>query len=74
MAALEGAMVTYILMTCLGAVLAFGAECSDRAVTKYEPRLAKINPDIPRIFFAAKTLGLMIVAVGLTSTVVTAYP
>ena len=73
MAALEGAVITYILMTGLGLVLAFGAQCSDRAVTRHEPRLAEINPDIPRIFFAAKTLGLMIVAVGLINTVVAAY-
>jgi hypothetical protein len=40
---------------------------------RYEPRLAEINPNIPRIFFAAKTLGVMIVAVGLASTAVAAY-
>lgn len=66
-------MITYILMTCLGLILALGAEYGDRAITRYEPQLAEINPDIPRIFYAAKTLGLMIVAVGLTSTMVTAY-
>jgi hypothetical protein len=60
-------------MTGLGLVLAFGAQYGDRAVTRYEPRLAEINPSIPRIFFAAKTLGLMFVAVGLASTAVIAY-
>lgn len=65
-------MLTYALMTGLGVMLASGAQYGDRAVTRYEPWLAEINPDIPKIFFAAKTLGLMIVATGLASTV-TAY-
>lgn len=65
-------MITYVLMTGLGLILAFGAQYGDRAVTRYEPELAKINPDIPKIFFAAKTLGLMFVAVGL-STAAIAY-
>jgi hypothetical protein len=34
----------------------------------------EINPTISKIFFAAKTLGLMIVVVGVTSTAVIAYP
>jgi hypothetical protein len=34
--------------------------------------LVEINPTIRKIFFAAKTLGLMIVAVGLTGTAVIA--
>jgi hypothetical protein len=42
-------------------------------VTRYEPRLAEINPDIPKIIFAAKTLGLMAVTVGLASTALSAY-
>jgi hypothetical protein len=66
-------VITYVLMTALGLVLAFGAKYGDRAVTRYEPWLAASNPNIPTIFFAAKTLGLMIVAVGLTSTAVIAY-
>jgi hypothetical protein len=59
-------------MTLLGLVLAVGAQYGDSAVTRYEPRLAEINPNIPKIFFAAKTLGLMIGAAGLT-TAVTVY-
>ena len=66
-------MITYVLMTDLGLVLAFGAQYGDRTVMRYEPLLAEINPNIPRIFFAAKTLGLMVVAVGLASTAVTGY-
>ena len=66
-------MITYVLMTGLGLVLAFGAQYGDWTVMRYEPRLAEINPNIPRIFFAAKTLGVMIVAVGLASTAVAAY-
>jgi hypothetical protein len=70
---LRDTMITYLLMAGLGLVLAFGAQYGDRSVTRYEPRLVEINPAIPKIFFTAKTLGLMIVAVGLASTAVTAY-
>jgi hypothetical protein len=66
-------MINYVLMIGLGFVLDFGVYYGDRAVTRYEPRLAEVNPNIPRIFLAAKTLGLMIVAAGLTSTAVTIY-
>jgi hypothetical protein len=65
-------VITYVLMTGLGLVFALGAGYGDRTVMRYEPRLAEINPNIPRIFFAARTLGLMIAAVGLASTAVTA--
>jgi hypothetical protein len=67
-------MTTYILMTSLGLVLTFGAQYGDRSVRRHEPLLVEINPTISKIFFAAKTLGLMIVVVGVTSTAVVAYP
>jgi hypothetical protein len=70
---LREAVITYMLMSGLGLVLASGAQYGDRAVTRYEPSLAEINPSIPKIFFAAKTLGLMIVAVGAASTAATVY-
>jgi hypothetical protein len=66
-------VTTYILMTGLGFVLAFGAQYSDRTLRRQEPLLLEINPTISKIFFAAKTLGLMIAAVGVTSTAVVAY-
>ena len=66
-------MISYLLMTGLGLVLAFGAQYGDRSVMRLEPRLAEINADIPRIFFAAKVLGVMIAVVGLVSTAVTAF-
>lgn len=66
-------MITYVFMTGAGLIFAFGARYGDRAVTQYEPRLAEINPNVSKIFFAAKTVGLTVAAVGLT-TAVTAYP
>ena len=66
-------VITYMLMTGLGLVFAFGAQYGDRTVRRQEPLLLEINPTIPKIFFAAKTLGLMIAAVGVTSTVVVHY-
>ena len=65
-------MITYLLMTNLGVILALGAQYADRSMTRYEPQLVEINPTIRKIFFAAKTLGLMIVVTGLTSTAVVA--
>jgi hypothetical protein len=70
---LRKSVITYILMTGLGFVLAFGAQYGDRAVRRQEPLLVEINPTISKIFFSAKTLGLMIAAVGVTSTAVVAY-
>src|SRR5579862_9741824 len=64
-----GCLVTiYLLMTGLGLVLFFGARYTDRSVARYEPKLARIEPAIPRICFVAKSLGMMIAVAGLGAT------
>lgn len=50
-------MITYVLMTGLGVVLALSAQYAHRTVTRCEPRLVEINPTIREIFLAAKDAG-----------------
>jgi hypothetical protein len=47
---LRETVTTYILMTGLGLVLAFGALYGDRSVARRQPRLVEINPTIPKSF------------------------
>jgi hypothetical protein len=68
-----GSAAATFFNSLLGLVLAFGAHYGNRSVMRHEPCLAEINPTLPQIFFAAKMLGMMIVATGLISTAVTAY-
>lgn len=62
-------MTIYLLMTGLGLILYFGARHTDRSVARHEPKLARIEPAIPRICFVAKSLGMMIAVAGLGATV-----
>jgi hypothetical protein len=62
-------MTNYIIQTALGLILFFGALYTDRAVARSEPTLAVVEPAIPRICFAAKSLGIMIAIAALGATV-----
>ena len=62
-------MTNYIIQTVLGLILFFGAVYTDRAVARWEPMLAVIEPAIPRICFVAKSLGIMIAVAALGATV-----
>jgi len=57
-----------MLMTGLGFVMFFGAHYTDRTIARHEPKLARIEPAIPRICFVAKSLGIMIAVAGLGAT------
>jgi hypothetical protein len=65
----SGCLVTvYLLMTGLGFVMFLGARYTDRSIARHEPKLARIEPAIPRICFVAKSLGMMIAVAGLGAT------
>lgn len=61
-------MTVYLLMTSLGLIMFFGARYTDRTVARYEPKLVRIEPAIPRICFVAKSAGMMIAVAGLGAT------
>jgi hypothetical protein len=66
-------MIYYLLMAGLGLMMFLGARGLDHAVTRYEPKLAKIEPVIPLVCFVAKSAGLMISLAGLGATAWTAW-
>lgn len=66
-------MIEFILMTCAGFALFLGARHLDRVVTRYEPRLAAIEPAIPAICLVSEIAGLMICVAGLGETLWTAW-
>lgn len=66
-------MTSYLILMTLGLILFFGALYTDRAVARWEPALAVIEPAIPRICFVAKSLGMMISVASLGATVCVAF-
>lgn len=58
-----------MLMTSLGLMMFFGARYTDQTIARHEPKLARIEPAIPRICFVAKSAGMMIAVAGLGATV-----
>ena len=66
-------MTIYLLMTSIGLLLFFGARYTDRTIARHEPKLAAIEPAIPRICFVAKSAGMMIAIAGLGATMTLAW-
>jgi hypothetical protein len=66
-------MYLYLLMTGLGLVMFGGACYTDRTIARHEPKLALIEPAIPRICFAAKSVGMMIAMAGAGATLSLAW-
>jgi hypothetical protein len=62
-------VTVYLLMTGLGLTMFFGARYTDRTIARHEPKLARIEPAIPRICFVAQSAGMMIAVAGLGATV-----
>ena len=58
-------MYLYLVMTGLGLVMFFGGRYTDRTIARYEPKLAVLEPAIPKICFVAQSVGMMIALAGL---------
>jgi hypothetical protein len=66
-------MFNYLLLASLGLIMSLGAVLADRSVARHAREYIRIAPSIPLIFFAAKIIGIMIMAAGITATAVIAY-
>jgi len=65
-------MIYFIVMSCLGLAMSFGARYLAQNVARSEPKLLAIEPKIPRLIFVAVAAGAVVCLAGIIGAILTA--